>query len=200
MRDLHLMIDIETVSSQTDAAVASIGAVAFEPHGQDSEAGLRSRPEHLFYVPIDLEDNEALGRHFSGDTIKWWLRQEEAARAALVDPDAVTLKEAAQRLRTFVEGLTPRPTRVWAKGPDFDCVILKHVFNQVGESWPFQYSEARCVRTIAELAFPAGDAPRMNTGTAHNALDDAIFQACLVQLCQRRLAPSERSPLEELSL
>lgn len=80
------------------------------------------------------------------------------------------------------------PQRVWAKDPDFDVVILRNAFAQIGEMFPFKFWETRSVRTITELAYPDGDPPPIGVGVAHNAKDDAIRQALMVQHCHHVLS------------
>ena len=67
-------------------------------------------------------------------------------------------------------GRIKQADRVWAKGPDFDCVILASLFPAI--KWPFW--KHRDVRTVLDVA---GIRDRKFEGTAHNALDDAVNQA-----------------------
>ncbi len=55
---------------------------------------------------------------------------------------------------------------------------------------PFHFSSERDVRTSEELAWPDGDIPKFNEGTAHDAADDAVAQALSVQATYQRLGMS----------
>lgn len=186
MPDKALMVDIETMDTCATAAILTIGAVIFDPFGLDTEDSIRANEKNLFKATISLEDNQAQGRTFSAGTIAWWLQQEKAAQDALFQGHIDNLKQALTKFRMFIQqGI--QPGRIWAKSPDFDCVILQNAFNSVGIMWPFKFWESRCVRTVTELAYPEGDAPVIGVGVAHNALDDSIRQALMVQHCNHVL-------------
>jgi hypothetical protein len=181
-----VMVDLETMSTRPNAAILTIGAVQFDPFGNDTEENIKADRRRHFYETISFESNEAEGRHFSAGTIKWWLGQSHAAQKALLNP-TTHLRGALTGFRMWVNGCTPKVDRVWAKSPEFDCIILKDAFDAVGEMWPFSYWNSRDVRTVVELAYPEGNEPEIGVGTAHNALDDAIRQALAVQNAYRIL-------------
>ncbi len=190
----HCMIDIETLGVLETAPILSIGAVLFDPTQFQSFAYLRSR---ALLVHIDVSDAIKTCGPAEPDTLKWWMSQPEAM-AALKDRETVTVKEGLKKLwqYTHSRGLTaqpewlkkaPVPTSVWANSPSFDIRIINHACRQVGASNPFHFANDRCVRTIKALAWPNEDAPRLNDGTAHDAADDAVAQALLVQVGYSRL-------------
>ena len=37
---------------------------------------------------------------------------------------------------------------IWAKSPDFDCSILKYIYDLLDIKCPWNYNNQRCVRTI----------------------------------------------------
>jgi hypothetical protein len=49
---MHLMLDIETMGNKANAAIASIGAVAFDPDAQDTLASRRTRS--TWHGPMEL--------------------------------------------------------------------------------------------------------------------------------------------------
>ncbi len=180
----HVMVDIETMSTSPRSAIASIGAVIFDPNGDNID----DMP--TFYQAIDLASNEKAGRHFSGSTIAWWLKQEEGARAALLT-DVLPLHTA---LTKFQQWLTKnQPIICWANSPSFDCVILKDAFSDFSMHWQFNYWEERDVRTIKDAAYPNGDCPKIQLGVAHGALDDSMSQALTVQRCHSALRAGSRA-------
>ena len=183
MPERACMVDIETLSTQPDAAIITIGAVMFDPRGEDSEESLR---EHsTLFGPITFESNEQEGRHISASTIAWWLKQAPEAQAGLFDGDQVPLRAALEKFRQWVNNAKPAATRLWCKDPDFDAVILSDAFRKLGLFWPFKFWETRSVRTCMELAYPPGglrgDFPQIGVGVAHNAVDDSIRQALSIQ-------------------
>jgi hypothetical protein len=188
-----VMVDLETMSTAPNAAIVAIGAVQFDPFGSDTEDSIRADPSRLFYTVISFESNEAEERHFSVSTIKWWLGQSKEAQTALLNPNT-HLRGALTEFRMWVDALRPSVDRVWAKSPEFDCVILKNAYDAVGQVWPFQYWNSRDVRTVVELAYPEGDEPRIGGGIAHNALDDTIRQALAVQDAYRTIHKIRSTP------
>lgn len=187
MNDCHLMIDLETGDTAPSAAIFVIGACLFDPREQDTEASFRAAPERLFRVSVPANLNH--GRTTSASTMEWWAQQSDEARAALNEPPLLPLQDALIQFRAWAQNAWPQPTRVWANSPDFDVVILRSAFETSSAgAWPFQFWSNRCVRTIKDLAYPNGDTPPIGVGVAHNALDDAIRQALLVQHCYHVLA------------
>lgn len=177
----HIMVDIETMATGPTAAIVSIGACAFDMLNLDEEIKRR------FEIHISLESNEAEGRKLSAGTVSWWLKQSKEAQAALFIDPITNLRSALVQFRMWVQQQEPKATHVWAKDPDFDCVILKHAFDQFREIWPFQYWQHRSVRTITEAAYPDGDEPDLRVGVHHSAADDAITQALMVRHCWHKI-------------
>lgn len=178
----HLMIDIETMSRRPEAAILSIGAILFDPHHFQEPEELCKNP--TFNQTISIESNEREGRHIDGGTVAWWLRQSKEAQDALfVDP--TNLQQGLQRFVVWANNLDPK--FVWANSPSFDLVILKNACEQLNVRWPWQYWAERDVRTAKDLAFPNGDCPQITHGIAHGALDDAIKQAEIIQICYAKL-------------
>jgi DNA polymerase III epsilon subunit-like protein len=58
---VNIMVDLETMSTRSHAAICSIGAVKFE--GKEIL--------DTFYCTIDLKTCKEAGMHISKDTIKW---------------------------------------------------------------------------------------------------------------------------------
>jgi hypothetical protein len=172
------MIDLETLGTSQSAAIAAIGAVEFNPRG--GELG------PAFYCHVDIEDAVAAGLKIEPNTVKWWLRQGEEARAELALPRRpLPLSQALQRLAIFLAGNdntvdTKGELVVWAKGTSFDCAILRTAYDLVGSELPWHYWNERCYRTIARLV-PAIAEPEFD-GVAHNALEDAKHQAQHLQM------------------
>ena len=183
MPERHCMVDIETMSTEPNAAILTIGCVLFDPRGEDNEESLREHAK--LFGPISFESNEKEGRHFSASTIAWWMKQSPEAQAGLFDGHIVTLPAALEGFRRFIANASPKPTRFWAKDPDFDGVILRNAMQQFNMIFPFNFWETRSVRTTMELAYPLGglrgDFPTIGVGTAHDAVDDSIRQCLAIQ-------------------
>ncbi|EPJ3763097.1 3'-5' exonuclease [Providencia manganoxydans] len=182
MKYKHLMLDLETMSNKSNAAIVSIGAVAFEP--STGELG----PE--FYLAVDLVSCEKLGLHIDADTVLWWMKQSSEARAAIVDEDARTIQSALLALSAFAEEHLSDNVCVWGNGSDFDNVVLASAYDACDFNPFWKFWNNRDVRTIVELGRNAGIDPKRTLtfeGEQHNALADAIHQAKYVSIIHQHL-------------
>lgn len=183
------MVDIETKSTRPDAMILSIGAILFDPFQLNDPNELM---QHSFYVNVS-EDSQP-NSHICPDTVEWWSRQSEAARARLtVDPQPIA--SALRDLHNFLvfrQGKTHPPAHeLWANGPNFDCVVLESAYYRYSPfKLPIPFMRQFDVRTTKELAWRHGGAPKFDIGIAHNALDDCIKQALYVQLAHVSLGLS----------
>lgn len=197
--NVHVMVDLETMGTISTSPVITIGAVLFDPHRLDTYDYLYQR---AFLRRVKISEAVSHSTGVDGGTLEWWLQQDPTALKALVGNDAVNTAEALDDFNNycqdrgrftnekFFEGHAALPvaTRIWAKGPDFDCKMLEELYGRMKKILPFRFHEYRCVRTVIDLGFPNGkdDYPDFE-GTAHDARDDAIYQALMVQHAYQRL-------------
>ncbi|EJV7181725.1 3'-5' exoribonuclease [Escherichia coli] len=182
----HLMIDLETMGTNSNAPIVVIGAVFFDP--QTGEIG------PIFYVVISLVDAMDKGAVPDGSTIEWWLAQSSEARSATL-VNQIPLDDALLQLREFIdENSGEFFVRVWGNGANFDNVILRRSYERQGIPCPWRYCNDRDVRTIVELGkaidFDARTAIPFE-GVRHNALDDARYQAKYVSAIWQKLIPNQ---------
>lgn len=178
----QIMVDIETMDIEPSAAILSIGAVAFDKRVISTKAELK---ENSFYTNISIESNQKVGRTMSASTIEWWLKQSKAAQQSLFEDPILPLKTALIKYRMWCE--KQNADRYYANDPDFDIVVLNNALKQIGDSSPFAYHMHRSLRTTIEDAYPDDPMPNLDPGIAHNALDDAVKQAMMVQHCYHKL-------------
>lgn len=186
MKQDSMMVDIETMAAEPEAAVVTIGACMFDPY-----AGMEQAIDERFLIRISLQSNEQAGRRLSAGTVEWWLKQSKEAQMGLFDGHVTNLRQALVSFRLwFQHETTHRPERVYANDPDFDVVILQSACRSVGENWPLGFWLNRSMRTVGELAYPDHrerkvviDTIRKAAGTHHRADDDAIAQARFVAHC-----------------
>lgn len=180
---MHLMIDLETLSTRPDAVVTQIGAVLFDLDGTSSASVL---PLPL----IKLDPQEQIDRGLSVDysTIHWWMRQSAEAIDELPEPDEQRMPLMSQMfdLSSQIAGHTAgqRLDGVWGNPSTFDVVILENLFRITGVETPWDHRAHRCARTL-KIAAP--DAERPAPEVAHNAVDDAHAQAVWVQNMWREI-------------
>jgi hypothetical protein len=171
-----VMIDIETMSLKPNAAVASIGAIAF-PIDRVSIEIDSIIEEPTFSAVLDLRTQR--DRDFDPDTLYWWLSQSTAAQAGLLDNPRETTGVLSE-FRRWVRSLDVRYG--WSNGANFDHVILQHLFQSRGIEYPFRYTRQLCFRTMKNLIEISEHETHVDGPVAHRALDDAIVQARHLQL------------------
>jgi len=160
---MDIMLDLETMGNGSNAAIVAIGAVAFDVNTR--QVG----PE--FYRVVDLASSIESGGVCDASTIMWWMKQEVKARLALAAP-AVTLIQALCDFSTWYANVSG--DNVWGNGATADNVWLSNSYRRLALNKPWTYRQDRCFRT-ARAMFP--NAPKIEVGVAHNALDDAKSQA-----------------------
>jgi hypothetical protein len=161
----NIMLDLETMGTANDAAIVSIGAVAFD------HTNIRSE----YYVQVNLRSSAAAGLAIDADTVLWWMEQEQAARQALTSSAKDdTLFRALSGFSSWYAAINGG--LVWGNGATFDNVILRNAYKAVDLEPPWKYWQDRCYRTIRDV-FPVGFQPPVFEGVKHNALDGAAVQA-----------------------
>lgn len=168
MNKVNVMLDLETWSTSSNAVITAIGAVKFfvnNTHGAITE---------MFYHTIQPQSCIDVGLEMSVDTILWWMKQSDEARAELQKP-ALSIQDALSMFSSWLSDEDVRNIDMWGNGSDFDNVILANAYKACGQSLPWKYSNNRCFRTLKNLYIdvPTSDTP---VGVKHNAIDDATSQ------------------------
>lgn len=164
---MHVMIDLETLSTDSNAAIVAIGAVYF-----DADTIIET-----FYTNVDLKSSMDSGGVVDGDTVMWWMQQNAAARQAAFVKGSMTLAAAIAGFAHWLREVSsdePDQRVIWGNGAAFDNVILANAYKRLGLVMPWSYKNDMCFRTMRALH------PRVEVdfeGLAHHALEDAKWQA-----------------------
>ena len=170
MANTDIMIDLETLATSPDAAILTIGAVKFDPFGDDVNDPKCTK----FYTRVDLDSCDKIGLVTNDDTIAWWANQsKEAQDEAFGETDRVDIVDAMHQLYKFCWGAK----RVWSHGATFDIVICEHIFRKIGKAIPWSFWEVRDTRTLFDIGINPNRPPVLK----HHALEDAWNQAIGVQ-------------------
>jgi len=179
--EVHVMIDIETLGTRPDAVVLSVGAVAFRPFATAGEFVLVEKAE--FHRFLDIDEQVRDGRTIDVDTIKFWLHNKGTLVSILLEEKSSQF-DMLSGLRQFLE--VYKPKRLWARGPQFDQVILENMIsaNNLPPLWEYwRWMDMRTLVRISDAVICEDDASaiRQMTGprVKHDALDDAKNQAIL---------------------
>lgn len=170
------MIDIETLSSQPDAAIIAIGICIFDEE------------EILDHQEILIDPQLAPG-HRDPKTIDWWNEQEQGTRQRMMS-GTVKPWDACLGIIDFFDQ-NPGVKTMWANPPSFDIIILRYLFRLYDRPFPIHYTGERDFRTIKKMAEEVGvdySEPYDERRFAHDAVDDAITQARALQIMLRDLA------------
>ncbi len=168
MRDV--MVDLETMGTAHDAAIASIGACTF-----DITTGEIART--TFYTAVHLHSCTEVGMTMDAGTVEFWLEQPELSRLVLLQGRS-TLPDALNSLAAFM----PRKPRLWSHAT-FDSVILDSAYRLCGIKRPWHDRGVRDIRTLVSLwgdLCPKAENPIREK--PHHALKDALLQA---EYCSR---------------
>ena len=177
---VHIMVDLETLSTDSNAVILTIGAIPFSGAGE-----LIMGDDFYFYECVDLKSyNKYKNNEFSfnWDTLIWWLKQEKEPReeAFLIGPrHAISdvLQDFVNWIGIVCKELNDNRINIWSHGKDFDVVVLENGFKVCNIECPWKFWDTRDTRTLYALAgvdmrnisVPAGF-------KAHNAVGDCFKQ------------------------
>lgn len=197
----HVMIDLETLSTRSNAKVLSIGAAVFNDTDVVATEGWA----------IDIADD--IGGHVDWHTVKWWMEQDAAVRGFSWE-GKLRNHVAAFNFKTFlaehsIEFGKDSKHEVWSKDPHFDHVILENWWRRVNENsrlwngvgaapfsvgeFPIGYRQPRAYRTLVGEAIELGFNEESRAFyVAHNPVDDAAIQARTVIAARQFLRGIQR--------
>ena len=171
---IHAMIDLETLSTEPDAVILTVGGVKFDPY-------THIEPPQGMYFRVDVDSQTSMGRDVMQFTLDWWAEQpKEISEEALSDKDRISLSKMVKTINKWAVGVDV----FWCQGPLFDYAILQNIYKQLGHPVPWQYWQIRDSRTLFNLV--PRDPNEKRTGM-HNALEDCYFQARKVQKVYKQL-------------
>lgn len=160
-----VMVDLETLSTNVNAAIVSIGAVKFS-----YTMGIQSK----FKVNISGKSCHDHGLHLCPNTIKWWSEQSKEAQ----DSWKVNPQSLEDGLDLFLEWWGDEKD-VWfyCNGLSFDAPILRSALDAIGKEQPWKYRHEMDLRTIYNMVgYDRNKREKDTTLLYHDALADAEFQ------------------------
>lgn len=172
----HISIDLETLGTERDSVILSLGAVKFDRDAIYEDDGL--------YLSLKWQPQMDNGGTVTEGTIRFWLNQSRAARDAVLNKSGAVEPDKAMMMLSswFREHVkAPKNCCVWAKGPSFDLSLLGDLYYRFGlgkPPWP--YWAERCVRTALMLN-AAYRVPHPEGMVEHHAFWDAVYQAMQVK-------------------
>lgn len=175
---LHLQFDIESLDLGPRPIITQVAMYALDL----DEDELLDR-SHYFYYPVQPQLQLATPRTFSFDTLAWWMKQSDEARAKFEmsgSQDFEELPSLLRHLTTTFKQITNDgtiPYEIWAKGPQFDLVAIETLMQDCGIEVPWKYDTVRDLRTLLALAgINPKNIPQPAGFVGHAANWDAKYQ------------------------
>jgi hypothetical protein len=167
-----ISIDIETLSTEPDGVILSIGACVV---GTDK----------TFHAYCGIGRQLLNGRTISKDTHDWWLTQpRKQFKSEVCAVEKETISDALLGLYVFIHD--SEDCLVYSKGA-MDIYMLENAFRQYNLEIPWKFWNVRDLRTLIEDAkIDVQNLPFTNDN-AHNALSDAIYQGKIIVLAREEL-------------
>lgn len=163
---MDIMIDLETLGTDSNCPVLSIGAVAFDIQNQELVSS--------FSAVFDLDEQLKKGRVCTSDTLKWWMSQSKEAQKVFTAPN----DPVKNILTAFNDWIKKQKgvSYVWGNGATFDISILENLYSQFGLETGWSPFKVMDLRTFKRFVAPKDSKVKVS-GVKHNALDDAKAQA-----------------------
>lgn len=160
----HLMVDIETLSTDQNAFITELTAIVFDPiNGYVISSMTRVLDPWT----------EQKGSHIDGRTIQW--RQQQDTQKLRWDRHSYhTLEESLLDLQALIE--RDKPSKIWANDPTFDIVILNNAAKrELGRPVFTDYYKECSVRT-AKFALEVARDEFIKLNNDHHSDHDCLNQ------------------------
>lgn len=150
MNILDVTFDLETTALTPNAAVMSIGAVAWDrdclrgnpfilPVYDDEGNAIKDESTKMpctFDYSIDLRSQFVNDFDFDKSTAQWWQRQSDAAKASVAyTPIGGRLEQAIPAFFDFIDEIVKSHGydgyNLWSQGTDFDIAILRNAISKL---------------------------------------------------------------------
>lgn len=159
----HICVDIETLSTRSNAVIVTIAAVKFNFISNETET---------FCVNVNPVEGKKLGLHISKETLDWWrLQKPEACKAW--QTCRLGLSEALTNFDTFCG--SDKNTHYWSLGTNFDFPILESSYFALNRKEQWRYWNLHDMRTAFYLA-GLDTKQEERVGVYHDALSDCLTQ------------------------
>ena len=163
------MIDIETLGTEPDCVVLSVGAVKFDPY-------MLTEPHAKTLWKPEIDTQTTAERSVLDSTLEWWAKQPAHIQDEAFSEDGrIPLAQFMGELNKYLVGVD----KVWCQGPQFDMVILENFFDAFGHHKNWFYWQISDCRTLFKIM--PRDPRKDIQQNLHNALEDSRWQAVCVQ-------------------
>ncbi len=178
-KEVHVMLDLETLGLVKNAVITRIAAVAFniDDGTVEDEIDIRVNAKSCVNAGLKIE----------GSTVEWWLKQDEK----LIQDTLITsffegepLSEALQHFTLWIEGLKKKydtwNVMVWGNGACADNTWMHSAYQACHLDVPWKFYQDRDLRTLVYLGQVLTGFSHKKTllfeGQRHNPIDDCKHQ------------------------
>lgn len=172
---IDIVVDLETLSTKTDAVIMQVGAIALEYPNDNA-----SCPQE-FDCSISVASNFKYDRQVDVSTITFWKEQPTQTWANVANGTLelpVVLAQFAAWIKHVRDQNQSCTLRIWGNASAFDLGILKSAYEAIAADTPWHYREEMCLRTLCKM-FPEVEKERSTY--AHVALWDARAELATLQ-------------------
>jgi len=167
-----LMIDWETMSTQTNAALLQLGMCFFDAEDETEQYASAE-------FKLDQTEQAAKGRHVSEGTKTFWEREDQALFENLKS-GTYSMEDGAILFRNTYAEFAAKGCRVWGNGSSFDETLLRSMLEEtMNAHTPYVFWKVRDMRTMLEQ-WPV---EKVVPATKHDGESDAIAQAMTIKKC-----------------
>ncbi len=173
-----VMIDLETLSTNVNALVLTLGAIKFDRSGPPRSL----KRLDTFYRRIEIQSCIDKGLHISQETKDWWdVQNKEARYEAFIHKDRLPLAQVLKEFSTWFKG----SKYIWSHGATFDCVILEEAYKACNLEVPWMFWNTRDTRTLFDIS--GVNMKDFRVKVEHHALYDAFRQVLGMKTSLERL-------------
>lgn len=170
-KEIHFMLDLETLSTKPNAHILELALVCFDP--------FTGKVDSLWTTHATFGGMcSQVGSDISDDTLAWWLEQDTKLADLYYDGTKQydSLPDTLETIREILVGLRKQfKVRVWCTG-SFDIDIVNNAAVRfLGEKNIITPFEARDVRTVRQLASDF-NLPSVELEYEHTAYNDCLRQ------------------------
>lgn len=185
----NIMIDVETLSTKTNASIIEIAAAEFNKY--------TGAVGDIFDRLVEPSEWAKNGRDVDGTVILWWMSHSDVMTKKFLDVTIKksNLKSALYDLSTFVKehdninNNGRERVTVWGNGATMDITVLQSAYEYFNMKTPWQFWAVNDCRTISNIIPDIKENTEFE-GVKHNPADDCRHQIKYVSLSLKKINES----------
>lgn len=175
---INIALDLETLSTQENAAIIQIGCCIPEFDRIHLPPDMRET-SYEFEVTISYDACVNSDFHMSKSTMEWWDKQDPKVKKQVFSGQDSYI-DAFDAFSFWIASVKSggADVAIWGNGSDFDNRLLSYSLDSLGYHNVWSFRNNRDLRTLKAL-FPA-EIQTNDSEIKHTALGDARYEARLI--------------------